>query len=146
MADLLRVISTPDKGDADGEEDIFDSEDEASEEEEEGGPGEEEADEESEADDEEAAAAIDAAVAAARPAGTPGDEVNTLPSPVKSPLTYFEAVLDRLCMPIGMLFSPATVRAATPNPICQTHKPYVKHTAVKSHSLCFKMTLRTHSG
>ena len=80
MADLLRVISTPDKGGADGEEGIFDSEDEASDEEEEGGPGDEEADDESEADDEEAATAIDAAVAAARPAGTPGNEVSILPS------------------------------------------------------------------
>ena len=76
MEDLLRVISAPDKGGAEGEEGIFDSEDEASEEEEDGKAGDEDDDVDNEADEEEAAAAIDAAVAAARPAGAPEDEVN----------------------------------------------------------------------
>ena len=78
MEDLLRIISTPDKGGAEGEEGIFDSEDEASEEEEDGKAGDEEGDEDSEADEEQAAAAIDAAVAAARPADAPEDEVIAL--------------------------------------------------------------------
>ena len=77
MEDLLRVITTPDKGGPDGEEGIFDSEDEASEEEEDPRKaGDGEADEDSDGDNEEAAAAIDAAAAAARPAGAAGDEVS----------------------------------------------------------------------
>ena len=81
MEDLLRIVSTPDKGDAEGEEGIFDSDAEASEDDE----LDEEDDEDDEADDEDmqadeeenGAAAIAAALAAARPAGA-ADDVRTL--------------------------------------------------------------------
>ena len=75
MEDLLRIVSTPDKGDAEGEEGIFDSDAEASEEDkvdEEDGDDEEDDkadDEDMQADEEDGAAAIAAALAAARPAG-----------------------------------------------------------------------------
>ncbi len=75
MEDLLRIVSTPDKG-GEGEEGIFDSEEEASEAEEGDADDDEDADDDSDADDDdEAGAAIDAAAAAARPAGAPANEV-----------------------------------------------------------------------
>jgi len=81
MEDLLRIVSTPDKG-GEGDEGIFDSEEEASEAEEEEGDDDENADDDSDADDDdEAAAAIDAAAAAARPAGAPANEVISRDSP-----------------------------------------------------------------
>ena len=75
MDDLLRIVSTPDKGDAEGEEGIFDSDIEASEddkldgEEDEDEEDDEAAVEDMQADEEDGAAAITAALAAARPAG-----------------------------------------------------------------------------
>ena len=83
MEDLLRIVSTPDKGDAEGEEGIFDSDAEASEddkldgEEDEDGDDGKEADDEMQTDEEDGAAAIDTALAAARPAGA-ADNVRTL--------------------------------------------------------------------
>lgn len=79
MEDLLRVISTPDKG-TEGEEGIFDSEeevseDEVSEDEAESDEDEDEDDSEADGNEEDGVAAIDAATAAARPAGAPADEV-----------------------------------------------------------------------
>ena len=74
MEDLLRVISTPDKG-TEGEQGIFDSEEEGSEDEAEADEDEDEDGSEAAGDEEDGVAAIDAATAAARPAGAPADEV-----------------------------------------------------------------------
>ena len=80
MEDLLRIVSTPDKGDAEGEEGIFDSDAEADKDDKlEGEESEDEDndkadDENMQSDEEDGAAAITAALAAARPAST-GDNV-----------------------------------------------------------------------
>lgn len=74
MEDLLRVISTPDKG-TEGEEGIFDSEEEVSEDEAEEDEDEDRDDSDADENEEDGVAAIDAATAAARPAGAPADEV-----------------------------------------------------------------------
>ena len=79
MEDLLRIVSTPDKGDAEGEEGIFDTDADASDEdkldEEDDDDKEDEIadDDEMQADEEDGAAAIDTALAAARPAGAADD-------------------------------------------------------------------------